>query len=461
MKQNTKISLIKYMCGFLLAMGVIIATNLHAHAGEMKLHAIYVGQGDALVVESNGHYMMVDSGWYNTYNEVIAYLDKLKIPNKHFDYMVSTHPDADHVGGFKHIWRAGYTVDKLVYSECAKPTIKTYRDFIAAIPKTGAKAWNPVDGESWKLGDATVKVVYDGRQGTTYNEDSIVLKVSCDGKSMLLTADMPSTIEKVLIKKKYDLKANILKVGHHGATLSTCDDFLDVVKPSHAVISTGKPPEYLTPKPAMLKRLAVRDIKTYRTTDGNVLVSVKNGVISCKNKENNGYKNLTHATITTSKKQYYASSVVGTKLMPKFKVKLNGKKISSKYYTVTYTNTYSTGIGQIAIKGLDPYVGKVYADVKILPRKGVIYAAYAPAGKNKIKLLWSRQSHSSGYKIMYSKHKNFKKAKIITIKSSKKNYCTIKKLKYGKKYYVREKAVTNGIGEGKWSKTIKVSIPKR
>ena len=67
-----------------------------------------------------------------------------------------------------------------------------------------------MEGESWKLGDATVTVVYDGSQGTTYNECSIVLKVECDGKSILLTGDLPSVIETSLMEQGYNFKADIL-----------------------------------------------------------------------------------------------------------------------------------------------------------------------------------------------------------------------------------------------------------
>lgn len=76
--------------------------------------------------------------------------------------------------------------------------------------------------------------------GSTYNECSLVLKVTCDDRSVVLTGDLPSTMEEKLLAMGIDFKCDVLKVGHHGAALSSCADFLDACAPSMAVISSER-----------------------------------------------------------------------------------------------------------------------------------------------------------------------------------------------------------------------------
>ena len=96
----------KFIAFLALFMFSILAINVSAKAGQMKMHAIYVDRGDAIVIESNGHFMLVDSGISQTSEKVLAYLKSLNIPDKKIDYVISTHPDGDHVGGFPAVFKA-------------------------------------------------------------------------------------------------------------------------------------------------------------------------------------------------------------------------------------------------------------------------------------------------------------------------------------------------------------------
>ena len=223
----------KFIAFLALFMFSILAINVSAKAGQMKMHAIYVDRGDAIVIESNGHFMLVDSGISQTSEKVLAYLKSLNIPDKKIDYVISTHPDGDHVGGFPAVFKE-YEIGQVIYSPCTKPS-KDYLSFIKTVKEKDCPFRIPVEGEKFKLGDATVEVVYDGSQGSTYNEASIVMRVTCDNKSILLTGDLPSTMENELLKQGYNFKADVLKIGHHGAA-SSCANFLDAVAPQYAVV---------------------------------------------------------------------------------------------------------------------------------------------------------------------------------------------------------------------------------
>lgn len=74
-----------------------------ANAGQMSMTAIYAGRGDCILMESEGHYMLVDSGVNTETENIVTYLKSLGISK--IDYVVSTHPDGDHVGGFARIFK--------------------------------------------------------------------------------------------------------------------------------------------------------------------------------------------------------------------------------------------------------------------------------------------------------------------------------------------------------------------
>ncbi len=445
----------KYLFAFALFLIGLFAFSGDVHAGELIIHTVNVGQGDGIILESKGHFMIVDSGPTKSSAAFIRYLDKLNIPNNEIDYILATHPDEDHIGGFTSVLEK-YTVKKAYYSACSKPT-NSYNKFVNSLIYEGCTYQNPVEGQSWTLGDATVQVIYDGRWGSTYNECSIVLKVTCNNKSILLTADLPTTIEKILIKKKYNLGADILKVGHHGAAASTSESFLEAVNPKYAIISSGAYSIANTPKPSVLKRLASAFIKTYRTTDGNVVFTIKNGIISTKNREHNGYISISKGYIRLNKYTFYAPQKVGKEVSPAVSLYVNNALVSSSLYTVKYSANTHSGIATVRVTGNEnPYIGTLTTTFKIKPRKPTIYSAYAEYSN--IHVGWTIQTSCSGYELQYSTNKSFKKnVKTKTVKKGETTKTTITNLKSYKKYYIRVRAYTDGVGYGKWSKKVHVT----
>ena len=424
-------------------------------AGEVNLHAVYVGRGDALIINSGDHYMIVDSGTSDGSHLLLKYLNKLNIPDKKIDYVISTHPDGDHVGGFADVFE-NYEIGQVYYSPCTKAS-NVYSEFIKCVKKEGCPFKNPIDGETWKLGDATVSVVYDGSQGATYNECSIVLKVTCDGKSFLLTGDLPSTMEKQLMSNGYNFKADVLKVGHHGAAASSCAKFLDAVDPDYAIISSSRSKDTLLPKASVLRRLARRFVKTYRTTDGNILINCKNGKISTKSKENNGYISIKMGKITLSNNVFYAN---GKEIKPKVTLTVNGSIVPRSQYKIKYSSNKHTGFGKVKLTGTEiKYVSTCSANFMILPKKQTIKGILNRF--NTIKLSWSSQSHATGYNIKYSTDKKMKKnVKSFTYKNPKILSKKINGLKFNEKYYFKIRAYKSNIGNGKWSRIITVKTAK-
>lgn len=447
-KTNTVIKTFVFLLFFTV---LLFSFNCSAKAGQMKMHSIFVDRGDAIVIESNGHFMLVDSGVPNSSDKIMKYLFSLNIPNKQIDYVISTHPDGDHVGSFPAVFKE-YEIGQVIYSPCTKPS-KEYSIFFNTIKEKGCPFRIPTEGEKFKLGDATIEVVYDGSQGSTYNECSMVLRASCDGKSVLLTGDLPSTMEKSLIKQGYNLKANVLKLGHHGAAASSCAKFLDAVSPQYAVVSCGKPNECSFPKPSVLKRLARRFIKLYRTPDANVVINFKNGVISTNNRENNPYISIKKGTIALSNNVFYSN---GKQKKPNVSLFVNGILIPTTNYKVSYSSNKYTGVAKVKLTANDrKYVSTCSKTFLILPEKETLNGAVT--SYNRVTLNWNKQNSVTGYTVMYSTDKHFKKDfKYLHITKPKTTSITIKDLKYGSKYYFKIRAYKTNVGYGKWSSKIKL-----
>lgn len=428
----------------------------NAQNEEMTFHAIYVGAGDALVISSGDHYMIVDSGPPSSQNLVMNYLEKLDIPDHKIDYVVATHPDGDHVGNFDEIFQK-YEVGQVIYSPCTKANT-IYADFIQSVKAKGCPYRNPIEGESWSLGDAKVTVIYDGSQGSTYNECSIVLRVTCGGKSLLLTGDLPATTESLLLAQGYKFKSDVIKIGHHGAGSSSSAAFLDAVNAKYAVISSSREPDATLPRDSVLKKLARRFVKVYRTTDANVVIKFKNGKISTSNKENKKFISIKKGTITLSNNVFYAS---GKALTPKPALIVDGQVIPSYQYKTKYSSNKSTGFGKVKLTGTETkYISTCSTTFMILPKKETLKGEAGVL--NRIKLSWSTQSHATGYQIRYSTNKKYKKnVKYKTYRKAETTKATLSNLSFHKKYYISVRAYKSNIGNGKWSRTLAIRTNKK
>jgi competence protein ComEC len=243
-------------------------------SGEFKLHFIDVGQADCILLQQGNNFMLVDAGNNEDSKTIKDYLDKQGV--KELKYFVGTHKDEDHIGSADYIIDT-YKVSK-VYFPKQTATTKTFKDFVTSVKNKGLSLTAPVVGESFKLGDAVVTIL--APNSDTYedaNDYSIVLKVQFGENKFLLTGDAEAVSEMEMVKKGLDLKADLLKVGHHGSNSSTSLNFLKAVSPKYAVISVGKDNSYGHPTQSTLDRLKGAAVKIYRTDEKGNIVAVSDG----------------------------------------------------------------------------------------------------------------------------------------------------------------------------------------
>ena len=240
----------------------------------LKVHFIDVGQGDATLITCGEHAMLIDAGNNTMGTAIQLYLKKQGI--ERLDYLIGTHPDADHIGGLDVIITK-FDCDMVMMPEVTRDNA-TYRDVVMAMEYRGYQNTPPVVGTKYQLGEAVFTIVAPVKDyGEEYNNYSIGILLEYGKNSFLFVGDAEEAAENDMLSTGIDLKADVLKVGHHGSSDSTKEAFLDAVDPSYAVISCGAENEYGHPHKRTLNSLRKRAVEIYRTDERGNVVAVSDG----------------------------------------------------------------------------------------------------------------------------------------------------------------------------------------
>lgn len=233
----------------------VVTTNL-------QVYFIDVGQADSILIANQEHYMLIDAGNNEDGPKLVKYL-KNDLGIKKLDYVVGTHPHEDHIGGLDDIINS-FDIGN-VYMPEVITTTKTFEDVLDAMDKKNLDITVPEIGDTFKLGEADLEVMYTGTDDSDLNNTSIVLKMIFGDYSYLFTGDATDKVEKLLLDKKIDV--DVLKVGHHGSAYSSTDEFLKKVTPKYAIISVAKENSYGHPSADTLKRIKKYTDKVYMTSE--------------------------------------------------------------------------------------------------------------------------------------------------------------------------------------------------
>lgn len=248
--------------------------SISAASYQLKVSFIDIGQGDSFLLESNGKTLLIDGGPVESGSTLVSYLRSRGIQK--LDYIISTHPHLDHSGGLYDV--INHFDVGTMYMTTAYYNHATYFKLLSAISLKGIKTVSPTAGTYFNLGSAKVHFLSPTRPVTEYsglNDTSIVVKVVNGENSFLFTGDAETIAENEMIAKGYDLKSDVLKVGHHSALTSTSLPFLNAVDPSISVISCGKQHQSGFPRITTLNKLSYTDI--YRTDLSGTIVFDSDG----------------------------------------------------------------------------------------------------------------------------------------------------------------------------------------
>ena len=251
--------------------GNVLAENNIEDNDNLKIYYLDVGQADSILITNNNEYMLIDGGNNNDGPLLVKYFQELGI--KDFKYLVGTHPHEDHIGGLDDVIN-NFNVNKIYIPEVITTT-KTFEDLLDSIDRKNLTFEIPEINNTLTLGSASIKIIYTGTDSNDLNNASIVLKLTYKKTSYLFTGDATNTTEKKILNK--DIKADVLKVGHHGSQYSTSESFLKKVNPKYAIISVGKNNIYNHPAQKTTDNLDKYNIKTYRTDEEGTILLTSNG----------------------------------------------------------------------------------------------------------------------------------------------------------------------------------------
>lgn len=263
----------QYKLSFVVLLGLVLMGGLflwHLSVFERQTEVVFlnVGQGDAILISQGKNQILIDGG--RTGKELLAQIGR-HVPfwDRSIEFVIATHPDADHIGGLPALFRT-YQVGHVLTTGAESDT-ETSRFFQEALSETlfgltkvfrGAKITLPHGGE--------LLIEYPltplSQEASDTNEGSIIARFLYGETSFLLTGDLPHE-ETVLPDEE---PVTILKAAHHGSKYSTSEAFLDLVQPKEAVISVGKN-SYGHPDSSVLERLLKRGIAVHRTDEEGAL----------------------------------------------------------------------------------------------------------------------------------------------------------------------------------------------
>lgn len=276
-----------------------------ASGKELEIHVLDVGpvNGDSiLVISPAGTTVLIDGGDTGKGKVVLDALKRFNV--QQIDYLISTHPHPDHMGGLDEVMKATKVVN--VIDSGLGPDIP--ESLLPAAPKPGAKGKKPAPapktraktvtsffdeykealsqggaqyakaevGRNYDIGGGARLTIFAPSEpyfthdqmktgGNLPNANSVVIRLDYGDFSMLLAGDAEDQTEHRMLTKDQNVRVKILKVGHHGSKYATAQAFVDRVKPEVAIISCGEWNRYGHPSQVVLDRLKNANAKVYRT----------------------------------------------------------------------------------------------------------------------------------------------------------------------------------------------------
>lgn len=228
-----------------------------------EIRMLDVGQGLAVLIKSDEHYMIYDGGGRKYSSYVVSYLKQHKITS--LDYMFVSHYDEDHINGLVGVLNTT-TIDKTITPDYETDS-QIYQSFRNMLSKNGSKEIHPSVGDSYQLGNSIIEVLSPGDYNyDSENNYSIVIKIAYDDFSCIITGDADKEVESDLLKSSIGLlKSDIYVVGHHGSSSSSSEAFVKAISPEYAFISVGSENSYGHPTESTLNILNENNCEIYRT----------------------------------------------------------------------------------------------------------------------------------------------------------------------------------------------------
>jgi len=240
---------------------------------DTELYFLDVGQGDSeLVILPGGIKILIDAG---PNNKIVSELESvLRSTDRYIDLLVLSHPETDHFNGFIDVLKR-YQVGAFIYNGRAGAA-QSWKELAKIVEENKVPVFVLGQGDKIKNQDDFFEILLpnvDFLRSKELNDTSLIMKLINNDEQnqikILFTGDIGEKNEKYLINN-FDIRADILKVGHHGSKYSSGDYFLKAVNPKISAIEVGKN-SYGHPTKEVLERLASVGSQIFRTDQNSII----------------------------------------------------------------------------------------------------------------------------------------------------------------------------------------------
>jgi competence protein ComEC len=243
--------------GVLLLLGSFIPKFNQIDKGVAHITVLDVGQGLSVLVQTQNHKLLFDTGAKYPESEGLFKMAVLPVLIDNniasLDRFIISHADNDHSGGYQ----------DAIESMRIRDILSSSPDKFAA-----SRACRP---QSWRWDQVQFDILHPGVEGKFKgNNSSCVVKITTSGASFLLLSDLESRGEKALMENA-DIRADAFLVGHHGSKTSSTPELLAKLKAKYAVISAGFYNRYHHPHPSVIKMLKHFDLQIFNTAKSGAL----------------------------------------------------------------------------------------------------------------------------------------------------------------------------------------------
>ena len=237
---------------------------------DLLIDYIDVGQADSILIRNQDKVMLIDAGTNEAGETVVNYLENLGITK--IDYLIGTHPHEDHIGGLDDVINK-FDIGQ-IYMPKIETTTKTFEDVLEAIENKNLTVTAPNKGDEIVLGQATGEFMTEPiLDKDNLNVSSLVFRLEFGNNSFLFMGDAEEESEKTISWPKTD----VLKVGHHGSSTSSSEEFLKQVQPQYAIIMVGEDNSYGLPTQETINKLNTIGSTIYRTDENGTIQLTSDG----------------------------------------------------------------------------------------------------------------------------------------------------------------------------------------
>lgn len=243
---------------------------------NISVHFIDVGQGDSILIQlPSQQNMLIDAGDNNKGQVVVDYLKAQDVTR--IDFLVATHPHADHIGGMDQV------IDEFdigaIYMPKVAHTTNTYLDVLEAIDRKGLTIKAAVAGMNIPIEGVEAEILApdSDMKSDNLNDYSIVIKLTYGETVFLFQGDAEKKSEQDILASYTDIKADVIKLGHHGSSTSSTAKYIEAVDPDYAIITLGKDNKYGHPHRETIALMDEMGITVLRTDRDGTIVAISDG----------------------------------------------------------------------------------------------------------------------------------------------------------------------------------------